>query len=234
VRRFVAKRFGGEPYGAGTGAPAGFSTMIRPRFFVISFLSLLFTAAICGLVFWVLAKGEDTAREASTQFATALVKDDPSLAPKGGADHLESLRAQFGEVSGARVIETRNHRIGSGDDARTYYVSDLLLETARGAAVVELEFDSTQLISDTVTGVRELAPKEVKGLDDAELTAVAKAYVARGEEPAPKVTASTIAKVVTTPAATPTVSPEIRKAKRQLHCVQRARGDVEKLARCAS
>jgi hypothetical protein len=205
--------------------------MIRPRFFVISFLSVLLTAAICGLVFWVLAKGEDSAREASTKFAAALVENDPSLAPKGGADHLEGLREQFGAVSAARVIETRNHRVGSGDDARTYYVSDLLLQTARGAAVVELEFDSAQLISDTVTGVRELAPQEIHGLGDAELTAVAKAYVARGDEPAPS---EAIAEVVTTPAATPTVSPAIREAKRQLRCVRRAQGDVEKLARCAS
>ena len=219
-------------------APAGFPTMLRPRFFVISFLSLLFTAAICGLVFWVLAEGEDSAREASAQFATALVENDPSLAPKGGADYLEGLRGQFGEVASARVIDTRNHRVGSGDDARTYYVSDLLLQTARGAAVVELKFDSAQLISDTVTDVRELAPNEVEGLDDAVLTAVAKAYVARGGEPAPSFTAPTIAKVATTPAAKlttkPAVSPEIRKAKQQLRCVKRAKGDVDKLARCAS
>ena len=217
--------------------------MIRPRFFVISFLSLLFTAAICGLVFWVLAKGEDSARTASTQFASALVKNDRSLAPKGGAGYLEGLRGHFGEVEEARVIETRNHRVGSGDDARTYYVSDLLLQTARGAAVVELEFDSAQLISDTVTAVRELEPREIEGLDDAELTAVAKGFVARGGEAAAGFDSTIVADVPEQPTdATPpvtkpkkaTVSPEIRKAKRQLRCVQRARGDVEKLARCAS
>jgi hypothetical protein len=200
--------------------------MMRLRFLVISLLSVLFTAAICALVFWVLAKGEDRARDASTQFAAALVQNDPSLAPKGGADHLEALRRQFGDIVGARVIETRNHRVGEGDDARTYYVSDLLLQTARGAAVIELEFDSAQLLSDTVTDVRELAPDDVDGLDDAERSAVAKAHAARDAEPAPKVATRTVA-------ATPTVSPAVLKAKQQLRCVQRAKGDVEKLARCA-
>ena len=156
--------------------------MLRPRLILILIASTMFTAAICAFVFWMLAKGEDSASKASTQFATALVKNDPSLAPKGGADYLEGLRSQFGEVSDARVIDTRNHHVGSGDDGRTYYVADLLLQTARGAAVVQLEFDSMQLISDTVTNVRELEPREIKGLDDADLTTVAKAFVARGDE----------------------------------------------------
>jgi hypothetical protein len=213
--------------------------MLRPRFLLISLASTIFTAAICGFVFWVLAKSEDTAREASTQFAGALVDNDPSLAPKGGADYLEGLRGHFGNVSSARLIEARNHQVGSGDDARTYHVADLLLQTARGAAVVELEFDSMQLISDTVTNVRELEPREIKGLDDAQLTAVAKGFVARGGEPATSFTAPAIAKVAQTPppAAKPkkaAVSPEIRKAKQQLRCVQRAKGDVDKLTRCAS
>jgi hypothetical protein len=180
--------------------------MIRPRFLVISFLSVLFTAAICVLVFWVLAKGEDTARDASTQFATALVQNDPSLAPEGGADHLEELHRRFGDISGARVVKTRNHRVGKGDDARTYYVSELRLETARGPAVIELQFDSGLLFSETVSGVRQLAPKEV-----------AEAPAARAERPA-RVVAE---------------APAVRKAKQRLRCVQRAQGDVEKLARCA-
>ena len=172
------------------------------------------------------------------------MKNDPSLAPKGGADYLEGLRSQFGEVSDARVIETRNHHVGSGDDGRTYYVSDLLLQTARGAAVVQLEFDSMQLISDTVTNVRELEPREIKGLDDADLTTVAKAFVARGDErgepgsiPRPSPRCRRSGPTRRRPSAKPkqaAVSPEIRKAKRQLRCVQRAKGDVEKLARCAA
>ena len=222
--------------------------MLRPRFLLIFTASTLFTAAICGLVFWVLAKSEDTAREASTQFATALVNNDPSLAPKGGADYVKGLRGHFGDVSGARLIEARNHHVGSGDDGRTYYVADLLLQTARGAAVVELEFDSMQIVSDTITDVRELEPREIKGLDDAELTAWAKSFVARGGEAATtfdadvlatRALAAKAANAATRPvaAAKPkkaAVSPEIRKAKQQLRCVQRAKGDVEKLARCVS
>ena len=63
--------------------------MLRPRLILVLIASTIFTAAICAFVFWMLAKGEESASKASTQFATALVKNDPSLAPKGGADHVE-------------------------------------------------------------------------------------------------------------------------------------------------
>ena len=33
--------------------------MLRPRFLLILIASTIFTAAICGFVFWVLAKSED-------------------------------------------------------------------------------------------------------------------------------------------------------------------------------
>ena len=160
--------------------------------------------------------------------------------PRAAPTTSKGLRGHFGDVSAARVIDARNHQVGSGDDGRTYYVADLLLQTARGAAVVELEFDSLQLISDTITDVRELEPREIKGLDDAELTAVAKAFVARGGEPANELRHLDVLADArgegSGPSATPppvakpkkaAVSPEIRKAKQQLRCVQRAKGDVE-------
>ena len=161
---------------------------------------------------------------------------------------MKGLRGHFGEVSAARVVDTRSHQTGNGDEAHTYYVADVLLQTARGAAVVQLEFNSLQLISDTITEVRELEPRDIEGLDDAELTAVAKAFVTRGSEPvrsfhadalATRANAAKAANAAATPpaAAKPkkaAVSPEIRKAKQQLRCVQKAKGDVEKLARCAS
>ena len=78
---------------------------------------------------------------------------------------------------------------------------------------------------------------------------MAKAFVARGGEPATSFDTDALAtrapargegaKAAATPpsAAKPkkaAVSPELRKAKQQLRCVQRAKGDVSKLARCTS
>ena len=177
------------------------------------------------------------------------MKNDPSLAPKGGADYLEGparpLRRRVVRARHRHPQPPRRQR----RRRRTYYVADLLLQTARGAAVVELEFDSLQLISDTVTDVRELEPREIKGLDDADLTAVAKALrrprrrgrdeLRHGRARHARAAARRRRGRAATPppAAKPkqaAVSPEIRKAKQQLRCVQRAKGDVEKLARCAS
>src|SRR5688500_5194508 len=90
--------------------------MFRPRVILILIASTIFTAAIGGFVFWVLAQSEEKARTASTQFAEALVKNDPSLAPKGSADHLEGLRRHFGSVTSARLVDARNQHVGSGDD----------------------------------------------------------------------------------------------------------------------
>lgn len=213
------------------------------RLLLIIGASTVFTGALVALVVWMLGHGEDAATKASKQFAGALVTADPSLAPKGAADHLDGLRSHFGEITDARVLQARNHRVGSGGDGRTYFVADLHLQTARGPAVVELEFDSPSLTdSSTVTDVRELEPSQIKGLDDAELTAVAKASLARGGEPAtgfnvhatiaerPRTTDAPPRKVQ---AERPRTSSAQRKALRRLRCVQDAEGDVEQMARCA-
>src|SRR5688572_8898631 len=105
--------------------------------------SILSAAGICGLIFWFLSNGDKAARHASTQFIDALVSD--GAPPQGAADYVNGVRAHFGGVTGGRVIDARNESVGSGQSSRTYYVADVLLQTAKGPAVVELEFDSPSL-----------------------------------------------------------------------------------------
>jgi len=225
---------------------------MNPRL-VIAILagSVLSAAAICGLIFWLLSNGDKAARSASTQFVGALVRDG-SVPPKGASDYVRGVRAHFGDIKGGRVIAARNHSVGSGQSSRTYYVADVLLQTARGPAVVELEFDSPSLTysSERVTGISELAPRDVPddALSDADFVALAKAFDARGGEPAGDITLSGAfaprAEVVSTPEPAPVLTPkEIKQQKqanklqkqamKQLRCVQAAKGDVEKLQRCA-
>ena len=148
--------------------------------------SFVFTAALCALVAWVLLASDKAAREGSARFAAALVAGDAHAAPNGSFRYLRGVRSHFGEITSARVIDTRNHRTGHGDDARTYHLSDVLIQTPEGPAVIELEFDGFGPVSDDITDVYELAPRDVPraALSDAELAALAKAYDRRGGYPA--------------------------------------------------
>ena len=223
---------------------------MNPRLLIVIFGgSILSAAAICGLIFWLLGNGDKAARHASTQFIDALVRD--GAPPKGAADYVNGVRAHFGGVSGGRVIDARNESVGSGQSSRTYYVADVLLQTAKGPAVVELEFDSPSLTysSERVTGAFELAPRDVpdNALEDADFVALAKAFDARGGEPAGSydlsrsitiADASETPEPVITPQPTPTkaekqMAEQQKQAFKQLRCVQRAKGDIEKLQRCA-
>ena len=232
--------------------------MNRTRLFVILGLSGVGTIAICLLVGWMLLSHEKSARTASTQFATALVDKNPKLGPKGATDYLDGILANFGPITSARVIDTRNTSHGEGKSATTWFVGDVLLETAKGPMVVELAFNGGMLVKgyDKVTGIEELAPADVPddALSDAEFTRLAKAFDARGGRPAdntlldgvwlddalrtprePNAVSKAIDRVIEeTAPATPEESPQIKAAKRQLACVQKAKGDVEKMARCAS
>jgi len=97
--------------------------------------------AVAIAVFWLLGNAEKSTRHASTQFAAALENGDPSAAPAGGPDYVDGVRAYFGPVSSAKVIDAHNKSINTGDsaDTRSYYVADMLLRSERGAAVIELD-----------------------------------------------------------------------------------------------
>jgi hypothetical protein len=213
--------------------------------------------AIGATFFWVSGESSGGAREASTQFAAAVLNKNPRLAPKGAEDYVAGIEQRFGAVSGARVIDTHNTHHGRGDNATSKYVSDVLLDTAKAPAVVELEFGGGFIVwgKKTVTGIQELAPVDVpdSSLSDDEFVALAKAFVARGGEPT---TASDFTRtheleaaddeVVDAdpvPVATPTkkekaqkraADQRLRDGLEKLACVKKAHGDIDKLTHCAT
>src|SRR6185503_4317372 len=99
-RRMVRKS-STEPGAVGSPPP---SRRIAPM------LAIASAAAIVGVVFWGIGKNEQAAADAATRFAAALVENDPDAAPKGSPEYIRGMRAYFGPVTGARVLDTHNER----------------------------------------------------------------------------------------------------------------------------
>jgi hypothetical protein len=227
---------------------------LQTRIFLIFGATAAFIAVLFIGISWLLGNGEKAARHASAQFATAVVSKDASLAPKGAEEYIDGIRGRFGPVSSARVIDARNTSHGSGNNSHTYFVADVLLHTAKGPAVVELDFNGPSLTysSETVTFARELAPVDVPddSLSDPEFVALAKAFKARGGEAADEIDLSrslpeapAMVDAAPTPQATPSkqakaeqraVDKQMQDGVKRLACVKDAHGDIEKLTRCAS
>ena len=224
------------------------SSRQRPSLPLILVQVIVFGGLIVGGVFWAIGKNEHAAGHAATRFATALVENNPDAAPKGSPDYIRGMRAYFGGVTGARVIGTHNERADADtNSSRTYPVADLLLRSGRGPAVIELAFDNGGIGSEKVTGIYELAPDEAPELAAGKREQLASAFAERGGIPAdgealkhgtaetrqpatPKVAAPPRA---VTRSAVARPNPELRAARKELRCVQRADGDVTKLAECA-
>jgi hypothetical protein len=225
--------------------------MSRRQKLVVFGSSAAFTAVIAVALFLILGRSEQTARDAATRFASALVRDDPSAAPPGARDYVAGVRAYFGPVRSARVIGAHNKHVNTGDnaDTRSFFVTELLLHTQRGPAAIELEFDNHALFSDEVSGVRELEPDDAPGLSARTRERLAAAYVARGGRPADQIVLSATRAAPEPATEAPEPAPQEhaienrraparrtarqRAAARQLHCVESARGDVAKLQQCA-
>jgi hypothetical protein len=143
--------------------------MSGPVLLVIAVLS----AAAIPVVLLINGKSETTAREAATRFAAALVQNDPGAAPAGGGDDVRRLRTHFGAVTDARVISVHNKHVNSvrSRSTRSFVVAELLLRTARGPAVIELEFPGAPF-GDRVDGVHELPPGRASGLSGQEYALV--------------------------------------------------------------
>jgi hypothetical protein len=190
---------------------------LRLRNLIIAGVTVVVAIAMVAL-FWILRESNKATVEASTQFATALVRNDPAAAPEGGGDYVKGVRAYFGPVTGARVIDTHNHSVNTGDsaDTRSYYVGDVLLSTKRGPAVIELEFDNQSLAnhSQRISAIHELAPGKVRRhkLDPAERNELEAALAARGGKTAG--------------------SDALTGAFSGVRCIQHAHGDVRKMQRC--
>ena len=198
-------------------------------------------ALIVGGVFWGIGKNKEAAGRAATRFAAALVENDPGAAPKGSPEYIKGIRAYFGAVTGARVIGTHNERADANTNtSRTYPVADVLLRAERGPAVIELAFDNGGIGSEKVTGIYELHPDDAPGIAGTRSRAAGlgvrrarrhpgKQGHARARNPPDRATRRAPPVVVAQPArAKPT--PELRAGRKDLRCVQRARGDVAKLA----
>jgi hypothetical protein len=210
-------------------------------------LAAVSAAVIVGGVFWGIGKNEEAAGRAATRFAAALVENDPGAAPKGSPEYIKGMRAYFGDVTGARMIGTHNERADANTTtSRTYPVADLLLRTERGPAVIELAFDNGGIGSEKVTGISELDPAHAPELPARDRRQLASAFAERGGIPADAdalehATARSPQPAAPRPAPAPAPappaeakpSPELRAARNELRCVQRASGDVTKLQACA-
>jgi hypothetical protein len=197
----------------------------RLRNGIITGVSLVVAVAMVGL-FWILRKSNEHTIHASKQFAAAVVHNDPSAAPKGGADYVKGVRAYFGPVTSARVIDSHNHGVNTGDsaDTRSYYVGDLLLNTKRGPAVIELEFDNQSLSnsSEKISSIHELVPDHVRKhkVSARDRDALKAAFEQRGGKPGELL-------------AQPNRPFRVKlRVDPHLKCIQDAHGDVSKMALC--
>jgi hypothetical protein len=209
--------------------------MLRPmdedrlRNIIIVSVTIIVAIAMVAL-FWILRKSNEATIHASTKFATAVVHNDPGAAPDGGGDYVTGVRAYFGPVSSARVIDSHNHGVNTGDnaDTRSYYVGDILLNTRRGPAVIELEFDNHSLAnaSEKISGIHELAPDKVRRhkLSAADRHALEAAFAQRGGKAANEIKLNGALAELPKRTAPPT--------DRHLRCIQRAHGNVTKMQRC--
>src|SRR5262245_41646011 len=206
----------------------------RLRNGIIIGVTVIVAVAMVAL-FWILRKSNEHTIHAASKFAGALVHNDPSAAPDGGADYVNGVRSYFGGVSSARLIDSHNHSVNTGDnaDTRSYYVGDILLATKRGPAVIELEFDNHSLAnaSEKISSIHELVPDKVRKhkLSANDRDALKAAYSQRGGEPGDLL-----------PTASPVMQPgrpvKVRLTKphvdKHLKCIQDAHGDVNKMVRC--
>jgi hypothetical protein len=206
-------------------------------------LSFLAVVAVVCLV--LLGKEEKTARDSATHFAAALVHDDPAEAPPGGAEYVHSVRRYFGPVTSAKVIGAHNKGVNTGDnaDTRSFFVVEMLLESRRGPAVIELEYDNHGFLSERVSRIYELTPDHAPNVSKAERGQLDAAFAARGAEPADAgeldpVATPTVEAIHIRPAAAlrrpkpHVVSPVSTLDAARLRCVQNAHGDVVKLQKC--
>ncbi len=210
---------------------------------LILLLAVASAAVIVGAVFWGIGKNKQAAGHAATRFAAALVENDPDAAPKGSPEYIKGVRAYFGAVTGARVVGTHNERADANTNtSRTYPVADILLRGEHGPAVIELAFDNGGIGSEKVTGIYELDPDDAPKLPARVREQLASAFAERGGIPAdadmlehPTAQTRQPAPPQPTAPAAPQPAkpnPQLRAARNELQCVQRARGDVTKLLEC--
>lgn len=195
---------------------------------------------------WFNGKDAQGGKRGADKFATALTHNSPSAAPTGDAQYVAGVRAYFGPVSSAKLIGGHERGVNAPNqaDERTYYVAEMLIQSKRGPAGLELDFDDGAIGSDKISGVHELQPSDVSGLSAVQSEQLDAAFAARGGK------AADVVKLTgTTPAAAPPsavrvhstphvpVIPkqaghQLNQATTELSCVQAAQGDVTKIQAC--
>jgi hypothetical protein len=185
----VAERpqsLGGAVFGAALPELGLLRRVGRGKLFLIAVGAAVFAAALLLAINWMNGKDANAAHHGATTYASALVHNDASVAPAGAAGYVSGVRGYFRPVSSARVIGGHERGVNSRDtaDERTYYVVEMLIQSRRGPAALELDFDSGSIGSDRITGIHELKPGEAPGVSDAERGQLSAAFNARGGKPA--------------------------------------------------
>jgi hypothetical protein len=182
----------------------------------------VFMVALGGFLFWFLGGEEDAVKTSANQFAAAIVANNPSAAPEGGEAYVRGVRARFGPVQSAQLVSEYKKGDNGGSstaDDTSYWLAQIALRTERGPAVVEVRYDNNSLDpkNQEIRTVYEVKRDHSHGPD-----------LASSQSPAAEPPAPIAETPVPAPAATPKVAddPAIR-------CLKKAKGDVEKLQRCA-
>ena len=210
--------------------------------------ALLLTGGITAFVLRTISADKESTVGPSKQLARAIVANDPSAAPDDTEDYVKGVRGYFGRVRSARFLGTHTVRVGSGNQATTHLVSETLLRTRRGAAVLELEFrreGGPFSKEHTISGIEEVEPDKVRSdLGSKSEAALERGFRRRGRRVAGSLdldgsfTGSgrqgTRGRPV--PAPTPpdpeTVARNRQRSLEKLRCIQRANQDVEKIKKC--
>jgi hypothetical protein len=231
---------------------------IKKRVTLILGATLLFMAGLGAFLFWYLGGQEDAAEREANKFISALEKNKPSAAPENGDDYVRGVWRAYRRVDSAELIDThqRSSRSSSArNSGSSWWVADILLRTGRGLAVVELAFERNNLDPDeqVIDLLYELTPDRIPGgvLDDKTLArvksdqgerggkvedgitlSVSESEVSSGPRPrAPKPGAPASPASPGAPASPAT--PAKPKQPAVIKCIRRARGDVNKLKKCA-
>ena len=224
----------------------------RGRLFLILTGTAVLGLTLLVAISWLNSKDAKGGQAGAAKFATALVHNQPSLAADGAAGYAAGVRAYFGPVSSAKIIAGHERGVNSRNtaDERTYYVVEMLIQSKRGPAALELDFDDGAIGSQRISSVHELKPTDIPAISATQRKRLEAAFAARGGKAADEVTLSSTppTTIVSTPAVHTTKQPAVKvpnvpvvpkaasdqlnKATKQLSCVQKAHGDVTKIQAC--
>jgi hypothetical protein len=213
---------------------------ISRRVAIILGATLLFMAALGAFLFWYLGGQEKAATTQTKKFISALVKNDPSAAPRNGDDYVRGVWKAYRRVDSAKLIDThqRSSKHTNSNSGYSWWVADMLLHTGRGLAVLELKFEPNHIDpkDQVIDLLYELTPGRIPdgALDGATLARVRSDQRERGGKPEDGITLD-VSRVSPSPG-TPSRTPARPRKFRQppiVRCIRRAKGDVAKIQKCA-